>query len=62
MGIFLQLFGVLLIVLGFVDFFAANLFGIDFTGVVWSPFGLGIGGAILSWIGGKMAPDDDDPD
>jgi len=57
MGPFFQGIGVLLIILGVVDFITGNFLGKDFTGVAWSPIALGIVGSILSWIGGKMNGD-----
>ena len=56
-GEIFQGIGYLLIFLGILDFITGNFLGKDFTGVVWSPLALGIGGSILSWIGRKMNPD-----
>ena len=53
---FLNGIGAILIILAVVDFITASFLGKDFTGVVWSPLALGIGGSILSWIGRKMNP------
>ena len=58
-GSFLQLIGFLAIILGLLDYVSASFFGKDFTGVIWSPVALGVGGGILAWVGGKMNADDD---
>ena len=50
---FLNGIGAILIILAVVDFITASFLGKDFTGVVWSPLALGIGGSILSWIGSR---------
>lgn len=42
------------------DFVCGNFFGIDFTGVSWSPIALGVVGGALSGLAGKMSGEEGD--
>ena len=43
-----------------VDFVCGNFFGIDFTGVSWSPIALGVVGGALSGFASKMSGEEGD--
>ena len=46
----LQFVGVVFYILAIIDLAANNLFGVDFTGVTWSPIALSAVGVVLQSI------------